>query len=544
MAQDTQSLIQSLKAFAMDAMASDWLQKDALDALSAIEERSPGRLFDPNAHRPLTAAFFGGTGVGKSALLNRLAGQEVARTGVERPTSREVSIYLHESIAFQQLPNELPLSSVRLARHGQNAHRQVLWIDMPDIDSVDDSNRSLVLDWLPHIDVVIYVVSPERYRDDKGWQLLKSQGNQHAWLFILNQWDRGESVQFEDFHRLLVSAGFNDPIVLRTIAKPGKEDSEGGIEAMQQLLNAMASEHLMAQLDAHVGLAQLEATRELILSWRDLVQGKGLFLDLEDQWRAIWAEAVTDLMEGLEWTFIALVRMLAGRLTLPSNGSKADVTSSPPSSEALPVLWDTWAMGRVDDAISQLLVICGDQNLPSRALKSRITPLLEPMGRHIIQRGQIRLRHALALPGNAFQRQAMRLAGFLSILLPALALGWASYQVVMGYYESATHHLDYLGTDFAIHTLLLIALAWLGPWFFYTRLRPSVEASALKGLRMGVREALEAEGETIAAEIRLMAEAQKTLSNTLTERLAEVEVAERAANQSYAPEVRRMIART
>jgi Uma2 family endonuclease len=45
----------------------------------------------------------------------------------------------------------------------------------------------------PHIDVLVYVVSPERYRDNKAWQLLLAEGGKHAWIFVLNQSDRGHN---------------------------------------------------------------------------------------------------------------------------------------------------------------------------------------------------------------------------------------------------------------------------------------------------------------------------------------------------------------
>src|SRR5512137_2909472 len=92
-------LLRSARDWAQRAVDQHWLQPSDLRELTALESRSPGALFEPGSHRPLVAAFFGGTGVGKSSLLNRLAGQPVARTGVERPTSREVSVYLHDSIS-------------------------------------------------------------------------------------------------------------------------------------------------------------------------------------------------------------------------------------------------------------------------------------------------------------------------------------------------------------------------------------------------------------------------------------------------------------
>jgi tRNA U34 5-carboxymethylaminomethyl modifying GTPase MnmE/TrmE len=40
----------------------------------------------------------GGTGVGKSTLLNALAGQPIARTGLLRPTTRQVLAYIHTGL--------------------------------------------------------------------------------------------------------------------------------------------------------------------------------------------------------------------------------------------------------------------------------------------------------------------------------------------------------------------------------------------------------------------------------------------------------------
>ena len=75
--------------------------------------------------------------------------------------------------------------------------------------------------------------------------------------------------------------------------------------------------------------------------------------------------------------------------------------------------------------------------------------------------------------------------------MPLAAIGWVAFQVTKGYYESATQHLDYLGTDFAVHSLLLILVAWLLPFFAYTRLKPSIERTAQRGLKEGISSALE-----------------------------------------------------
>ena len=172
MSEAYKTLITRTHAWFERAHADGWLREADLQRLASVEQRTPADLFTDAQRRPLVVALFGGTGVGKSSLLNRLAGEELARVGVERPTSREVTIYLHESIELASLPPEMPVEHVRVKRHRDDARRDVLWIDAPDIDSARQKNREFALAWLPHVDLVLYTVSPERYRDDVGWRVL------------------------------------------------------------------------------------------------------------------------------------------------------------------------------------------------------------------------------------------------------------------------------------------------------------------------------------------------------------------------------------
>ncbi len=495
-------LIQSARDWAQRAVDDHWLQPSDLRELTALESRSPAELFEPGSHRPLVAAFFGGTGVGKSSLLNRLAGQSVARTGVERPTSREVSVYLHDSVSTSGLPRHFPMEQIRIAQHRDETARQVMWVDMPDIDSVEQHNRALVLKWLPHIDVLIYVVSPERYRDDKGWRLLREHGGDHAWLFVLNQWDRGQPVQLEDFRRLLGTAGFQDPVVLRTDCRPlAAERREDDFAALQRLLRDIATQHVMSQLEQRAEHARLTGLQTALRTAMGRLGRKEGYASLQAEWAGIWSAAEQGLLAGLEWPMQTAVAIFTGREANPLSRS-LDLTQAPKPApapgEPRPLLWDDWAESRLQDAVRELLVAAGNQGLPVLPLKTALEPCALDAGRRVLSQGQLMLRQALARPGNGAQRIALKLAGLLSILLPLGAMGWAAYQVVKGYYDSAMQHLDYLGADFAIHSLLLIGLSWLLPWFACTRLKPSVEKSALKGLRSGVTAALAATAAGIA----------------------------------------------
>ena len=493
-------LLLSARDWAQRAVDWQWLQPQDIRELTTLESRSPESLFVPGTHRPLVAAFFGGTGVGKSSLLNRLAGQPVARTGIERPTSREVSVYLHESVRISSLPNDFPVDQVRMAQHHDDEARQVMWVDMPDIDSVEPHNRELVLEWLPHIDVLIYVVSPERYRDNNGWSLLREHGGDHAWLFVLNQWDRGQDVQYEDFKRLLGTAGFRDPVILRTDCREAVvERRPDDFAALQSLLREISARHVMSQLEARAEHDRLNGLQRGLTQTLDKLGSHTDYQSLESDWDSIWSSAQKDLMTGLEWpmqlTVSSFTQKEANPLVRALELAPSETEAN--RSQAGMVLWDAWAEGRAADATGQLLITAGERGLPVLPLRTVLASWPGETGRQVLNRGQLMLRQAMARPGNGLQRFSLKLMGFLAVLLPLAALSWTAYQVVKGYYESATLHLDYLGTDFAVHSILLIGIAWLLPWFACNRLKPSLQKSALRGLRTGVASALVASGEGI-----------------------------------------------
>ena len=486
--------------WAEQAAAQGWLTPADIRSLAELRSATPASLFELGSHRPLVAAFFGGTGVGKSTLLNRLAGQPIARVGVERPTSREVSVYLHESVQLRALPQQFPLERVRIAHHHDDRRRPVLWIDMPDIDSVEAQNRALVLEWLPHIDALIYVVSPERYRDDKGWRLLRSHGGEHAWLFVINQWDRGHPLQFEDFAKLLSRGGFSDPIILRTDCRADlaarKPDD---FEPLQALLSELADRHVLRQLELRAVALREKSLRAAVAACLDRLGEAPGYLDLAADWAKTWKAAQDELMRGLEWPIQTVARAFVGHEANPLLPAiDLNRPAQPQAKPRAPALWDNWAESRLRDALDRLVVEAGQRGLPALPLKSALDPLCESSGRRVLEEGQRSLRRALANPGNALRRFLLKLSGGLAALLPLATISFVSYQVVRGYYESLAEHREFLGLEFAVHSLLLIGLSWLLPYAAYRQLKPSAEQTAIHGLRTGIRRALDGIGEEVA----------------------------------------------
>lgn len=460
-------LLQEIQAWADRLTDEGWIAKEAVEPLTRLTGQAACDLFDGHG-RPLVAAFFGGTGVGKSTLLNRLAGESVAKTGIERPTSREVTFYLHTSTKLERLPPGIPLDKVKIARHRNTSRREVVWIDMPDIDSVEHQNRELALALLPYIDVLIYVVSPERYRDDAGWCLLVEHSVSSAWLFVMNHWDEGCEDQIEDFIHQLKSAGFSDPIVLRC-------DSRSDLRARKPDDFGKLEEILTAFVRAH-GVEQLIARNERLRLEQVAAYANGLLKTLGDtavlhhlcaRWRVLWREAVEAIQPGLKWSTEALAK----------EASQSAV--KPPFAPTM--LLDTWAQQCLLDAVDRLILEAENLGLSPEPLRRCLAPSRSELQKILIDQVRFHLRRGLATPGHWLQRGGLRCFSILKIMMPLSASGWAGYQLIIRYYQEL-----YLGIDFAVHSLFLIGLAWLVPHLFHRLLEPSLERAALQGIRQGL----------------------------------------------------------
>src|SRR5947207_2837200 len=80
----------------------------------------------------LVIMLMGGTGVGKSTLLNALAGGSIAQASFARPTTRDPVVYYHESVRTDRL--DPALQHCRLAPHDRPTLEQKILVDTPDID--------------------------------------------------------------------------------------------------------------------------------------------------------------------------------------------------------------------------------------------------------------------------------------------------------------------------------------------------------------------------------------------------------------------------
>ncbi len=132
------------------------------------------RLADMDA--PLLVLLLGPTGAGKSSLLNTIAGAEVSRAGVLRPTTKDAVLYTSESDSNRILGSgrlaAIAKERLRLAAAPASADG-VAVIDAPDIDSVERDNRELADVLVEISDLCVFVTTATRYADLVPWEVLR-----------------------------------------------------------------------------------------------------------------------------------------------------------------------------------------------------------------------------------------------------------------------------------------------------------------------------------------------------------------------------------
>jgi hypothetical protein len=208
------------------------LDKTRYDALAhALDDAQRGRLDQP-PEPLLTVLLFGPSGVGKSQLLNALAGEGIASAHFLRPTTRVPTVYAHEAVPDERLfeygasLGHLTHFPASFRRHRREELRHIVLIDAPDIDSHVPEHREQVMQLLPVVDVVLYVVTPESYKNDRGWQTVLTERGRRAFAFVMNKWDRegkrlvpaGQADVDDDFLALLQQGGYANPLLFRVSA--------------------------------------------------------------------------------------------------------------------------------------------------------------------------------------------------------------------------------------------------------------------------------------------------------------------------------------
>jgi energy-coupling factor transporter ATP-binding protein EcfA2 len=165
------------------ATARRWIESDLpwspLQHCHAVVRRLLARVetLRVRLESPLVVATFGGTGTGKSSLVNALVGLEVSASGRQRPTTMRPTLIAHQLTELE--PLGLPLDQFSIIRCDAPLLRDIVLIDCPDPDTTEaethGSNLERLHKLLPYCDVLIYTSTQQKYRSARvGGELFQA----------------------------------------------------------------------------------------------------------------------------------------------------------------------------------------------------------------------------------------------------------------------------------------------------------------------------------------------------------------------------------
>jgi len=284
-----------------------------IDATQAASLRESARARLGFASDVYVLALAGGTGVGKSTLLNALAGADVSAASARRPTTAEPVAWLPAG-RRRDLRELLEWLGVTRVHEHEGALANVAIVDLPDFDSIAADHRARVDAMLPRVDAVAWIVDPEKYKDEAihGRYLREIAPRVRHQLVVLNRSDllAGDDARrvSEDLRAQLRRDGAPEVEVIATRAK----DGASGVATLR------------TWLDAGVDAKRVIAARiaaDVAVSVRDLASRAGVLeradplIDVARRERALSAVARASLavvdIAGLERQAVAATRLAA-----------------------------------------------------------------------------------------------------------------------------------------------------------------------------------------------------------------------------------------
>ena len=289
-----------------------------LDAAATLERLSQRRELSTE-HTVI--GFFGATGSGKSTLFNAIAGQNIALSAPTRPTTSSVQAAIWEAEGSEELldwlgidkrvypqtqalaaegeategneatggvaaPNAVTepapglFNRIRRAIGGRGEMRTrtggLILLDMPDFDSVTTTNRDLAARMMRYVDVLVWVVDPQKYADaviHRDFMVPLAASGAQA-LCVLNQADKLAPAEvpavLTSLTRLLQAEGTEAHLLAAPIAVSARTGE--GVDVLRDLLAQVAA---AKSLSLQRTDAQLHATASQL---RTYAGGEGTVL--------------------------------------------------------------------------------------------------------------------------------------------------------------------------------------------------------------------------------------------------------------------------
>jgi energy-coupling factor transporter ATP-binding protein EcfA2 len=217
------------------------------ETCQAVIGRLAGRLnsLRIRLESPLIVATLGGTGTGKSSLINALAGAELVRSGRGRPTTTRPALLCRPGLTPEILG--MDAHEINLVQQDLPSLANLVLVDCPDPDTTDtpgplpsDTTLARLRRILPLCDVLIVTTTQQKYRSARVAEELAAAAPGARLVFVQTHSDQDADVRDDWRHTLepRYSAGhifFVDSVAALADAQQGRAP-QGEFAALVDLL--------------------------------------------------------------------------------------------------------------------------------------------------------------------------------------------------------------------------------------------------------------------------------------------------------------------
>jgi hypothetical protein len=225
---EVQTLVEEARSWAADA--PDWPPARQCRALIKLWSERVDTL-RVRLEAPLVVATLGGTGTGKSTLVNALVGGVVTTAGRSRPTTRQPVLICRPGLSPQLLG--IDPASVQLVQRDIPLLRDLVILDCPDPDTTEDAqardtNLSRLRHLLPHCDVLLVTTTQQKYRSACVGEELTAAAVGARLVFVQTHADVEDDIR-PDWRRLLEN-DYRSGELLFVDSLAALRDMESGVE--------------------------------------------------------------------------------------------------------------------------------------------------------------------------------------------------------------------------------------------------------------------------------------------------------------------------